>query len=110
MTPAERDEMQRAALARARNCSSAANVIAVTGAFAARGIPESEILPGENVLTFHAWRALGRTVRRGEHGVRVNVVIQTEGKQDAATGEAEPGRKLLRSAHVFHISQTEALS
>ena len=26
---------------------------------------------GRDVLTYHAWRALGRQVRRGEHGVKV---------------------------------------
>lgn len=29
---------------------------------------------------------------------------------DDGTAEAEPGRKLLRSAHVFHVSQTEPLT
>ena len=39
--------------------------------FAAKGIPPESILPRVNVLTFWAWKALGRSVRNGEHGVRV---------------------------------------
>jgi hypothetical protein len=41
----------------------------------AKGIPESEIKPRENVFTFHAWKALDRSVKRGEHGVKVVTFI-----------------------------------
>ena len=47
----------------------------------------SDILPRENVFTYHAWRALGRQVRRGEHGVKVTTWIPTERKElDEKTG------------------------
>ena len=36
--------------------------------FRAAGIPESDIRPRENVFTYHAWRALGRQVRRESTG------------------------------------------
>lgn len=86
------------------------NYPAIYQGFIAKGIPESEILPRENVFTFNAWRALGRTVRRGEHGVKVLTFIERAGKEtDKDTGE----RKMIRLAWtttVFHISQTEALT
>jgi antirestriction protein ArdC len=53
--------------------------------------------------------ALGRTVRRGEHGVKVLTFIERVGKEtDESTGE----RKIMRLAWnttVFYVSQTEAL-
>ena len=54
----------------------------------AKGIPEADIKPRENVFTFDAWRALGRSVKRGEHGVRVVTFIEgTTKERDPATGE-----------------------
>ena len=50
------------ALTRARGSLSLANYPVIFAGFLQKGIPEEEILPRENVLTFHAWRALGRTV------------------------------------------------
>src|SRR5262250_658515 len=77
--------------------------------FAAKGIPESEIKPRENVFTFEAWKALGRVVRRGEHGVKVVTMIETRSKEiDQDTGE----RKIIRrpwTTTVFHISQTKPI-
>jgi antirestriction protein ArdC len=57
------------------------------------------------VLTFQAWKALGRVVRRGEHGVKVVTFIPTT---DKATGEVTGKRPW--SSTVFHISQTDQLS
>lgn len=77
--------------------------------FAAKGIPESEVRPRENVFTYQAWRALGRQVRRGEHGVKVVTFIETKSKEvDQDTGE----RKVIRrpwTTTVFHVSQTDAI-
>jgi antirestriction protein ArdC len=74
-----------------------------------KGIPETEIKPRENVFTFEAWKALGRVVRRGEHGVKVVTFIETKSKEiDQDTGE----RKVIRrpwTTTVFHISQTEEM-
>ena len=77
--------------------------------FVAKGIPEAEILPRGNVFTFHAWKALGRSVRKGEHGVRVCTYITTDRKvTDEETGEVKhvTGRR-PKSTTVFHVSQTE---
>ena len=104
-TEASRQE----ALTRAISGQTMSNYPTIYQGFIAKGIPESEIVPRENVFTFNAWRALGRTVRRGEHGVKVLTFIERAGKEtDTDTGE----RKMIRLAWtttVFHISQTEAL-
>ena len=97
------------ALTRAVSGQSLTNFPAIFQGFAAKGIPESEIKPRENVFTFDAWKALGRVVRRGEHGVKVVTFIESRSKElDADTGV----RKVIRrpwTTTVFHVSQTEAL-
>jgi len=96
-------------LKRAVSGQSFSNFPAIFQGFAAKGIPESEIRPRENVFTFEAWKALGRVVRRGEHGVKVVTFIESKSKEvDQDTGE----RKIIRrpwATTVFHISQTEPL-
>jgi hypothetical protein len=102
-------EASREALTRAVSGQSFSNFPAIFQGFAAKGISESEIKPRENVFTFDAWRALGRTVRRGEHGVKVVTFIDCQSKEtDPDTGE----RKIIRrpwTTTVFHVSQTEPL-
>jgi hypothetical protein len=102
-------QYRREALTRAVSGQSLTNFPAIFQGFAAKGIPESEIKPRENVFTFDAWKALGRVVRRGEHGVKVVTFIDCRSKElDADTGE----RKVIRrpwTTTVFHVSQTEAL-
>src|SRR5271155_4696302 len=96
-------------LKRAVSGQSFSNFPAIFQGFVAKGIPESEINPRENVFTFDAWKALGRVVRRGEHGVKVVTFIDCQSKElDPDTGE----RKVIRrpwTTTVFHVSQTEAL-
>jgi antirestriction protein ArdC len=104
--------MQREALDRAVSGQTLSNWPAIFAGFVAKGIPESEIKPRENVFTYHAWRALGRQVRRGEHGVKVCRFVACEGKPDEsepAGDEAEPKRGYRRpwTATVFHVSQTD---
>ena len=65
------EQVRRDALERARNGSSFRNEAEVIGAFAERGIPVEQIIPRENVLTYRAWQAVGRQVKRGEKGVRL---------------------------------------
>ena len=97
------------ALSRAVNGQSLGNYPAIFAGFVAKGIPETAIKPRENVFTYQAWRALGRQVRRGEHGVKVVTFIDCRSKElDVDTGE----RKVIRrpwTTPVFHVSQTEAL-
>src|SRR5262249_35628348 len=112
---ASREEMQQEALSRAIGGQSLTNWPAILYGFIAKGIPEHEIKPRENVLTYRAWQALGRQVRRGEHGVKVVTFIPTEGgsaeSTDATEGDAKPEKRRRGSsrpwtATVFHISQT----
>ena len=108
---ASREEMQQEALDRAIGNQSTANWGAIFAGFTAKGIPEADIRPRENVFTYHAWRALGRQVRRGEHGVKVTTWIPTERKErDRVTGEERvtTGR-ICHTAVVFHVSQTDPI-
>lgn len=96
------------ALTRAVSGQSYSNFPAIFQGFAAKGIPESEIKPRENVFTFEAWKALGRYVRKGEHGVKVLTFIETFSKE---TDPDTSGRKIIRrpwTTTVFHVSQTGA--
>src|SRR5215470_11879915 len=102
-------DSQLDSLRRAVHGQSLSNFPAIFQGFAAKGIPESEIKPRENVFTFDAWKALGRVVRRGEHGVKVVTMIETRSKEiDQDTGEREIIRRPWTTT-VFHISQTEPL-
>jgi antirestriction protein ArdC len=97
--------IQQQALANAQNGQSWANYPQIFAGFQAKGIPAEQIAPRENVLTFHAWKALGRVVRKGEHGVKVFTWVEMSKKNDP--GENVPIGKKPRMTTVFHISQTE---
>jgi len=97
------------ALTRAQSGQSLTNYPAIYEGFLAKGLPEDAIQPRVNVLTFHAWRALGRTVRRGEHGVRVLTWISTA-SETADDGTVTPGHRFPKSSTVFHVSQTEEMT
>jgi hypothetical protein len=97
-------------LKRAVSGQSFTNFPAIFQGFAAKGIPESEIKPRENVFTFQAWKALGRVVRRGEHGVKITTFIESKSKEiDEDTGEPRLIRRPWTTT-VFHISQTEPIN
>ena len=102
-------EMRQGALDRARAGLSLANYSTIFAGFLEKGIPEDQILLRVNVFTFQAWRALGRSVRKGEHGVRVLTWVPVAGKEASEQGEEEgkPGYRMPRSTTVFHVSQTE---
>lgn len=115
----ERQQMQQESLSRAMSGQALTNWPAIFEGFMAKGIPEHEIKPRENVFTYHAWRALGRQVRRGEHGVKVVTFVSIKGKEDRdgiATndldGTDKPNAGATRrpwSATVFHVSQTDPI-
>jgi len=111
--PATKEQTQEEALSRAVGGMSMSNWPAIIHGFIAKGIPESEIRPRENVLTYNAWRALGRQVRRGEHGVRVLTFLPGREREevDATTGERKVVRRASRpwTATVFHVSQTDPI-
>jgi antirestriction protein ArdC len=107
-----REEMQQEALTRAANGQTMSNYPAIIQGFMAKGIAPADIRPRENVFTYNAWRALGRQVRRGEHGVKVITFVpmtKKTGQVDPDTGEekAAPIGKRAWSATVFHVSQTD---
>lgn len=121
---AARAARQLASLERAQTNVCPRNDAIVLDHFKARGVPLAEINPRENVLTFNAWKALGRSVRKGERGCPLMTWIPTEGKrgersseserpesQPASLGAGAPGPRRggnLRPKRttVFHISQT----
>jgi hypothetical protein len=113
---ASREQVQHEALSRAASGQSLANWPAILAGFTAKGIPESDVRPRENVFTYHAWRALGRQVRRGEHGVKVVTFVDTgrkgEEPADAASDADKPVKRAGRrpwTATVFHVSQTDPI-
>lgn len=102
-------EIQHEALTRAVTGQSFSNFPAIIEGFLSKGIPEDQIKPRENVFSFQAWRALGRHVKRGEHGVKVATVRDFRKTViDKETGERkDEAYSVPWSATVFHISQTE---
>jgi antirestriction protein ArdC len=78
-----------------------------------KGIAQDDIRPRENVFTLFAWNALGRRIRKGEHGV--HVITFVEGSAPSKNpADVNPdgsvkvkGYKMARTSTVFHISQTE---
>jgi hypothetical protein len=108
----EREQMQQEALSRAVSGQTMSNWPAILAGFLAKGIPEADIRPRENIFTYNAWRALGRQVRRGEHGVKVCTYIPVRDKADPdESTESKPGRRTSRpwTATVFHVSQTDPI-
>lgn len=100
-------ELQRQALANAQDGASEANYEAIFEGFDELGISPDDVIPRENVFTFNAWKALGRVVRKGQHGVKIITRVPCE-RIDKATGEVEKFTRPKVTA-VFHITQTEPL-
>ncbi len=57
-----------------------------------------------SVAGFHAWRRLGRSVRRGERAIWI--LAPSQGRANLAPGESQHVRQFI-SVPVFDISQTE---
>ena len=93
--------IQSEALSRATNNLSMLNYPAIYEGFEAKGI--SDIQPRVNIFTYHAWKAKGRQVRKGEHGVKVVTWIKGTDKK---TGKEKTYPKRTT---VFHISQTDPI-
>ena len=115
------EQLQAEALNRAMQGRSTSNLNEIFKGFKAMGIAEVDILPRQNIFTFWAWKALGRKVCKGEHGVRVTTWIesrrqlrsdpidQQSNTADAAS-DAHTRSRFSRPVTVFHISQTEPVS
>ena len=108
----EVNDRQAEALHRAVTNQSLSNYPTIFEGFLARGIPEDQILPRENVFTYAAWRALGRQVKKGEHGVRICTFVPMESKdKDPKTGEVKiKTSSRPRMTTVFHVSQTKEVA
>ncbi len=110
---ASREEMQQEALDRAASGQTMSNYPAIIHGFMAKGIPADDIRPRENVFTYHAWRALGRQVRRGEHGVKVVTFVAVKDSDGVAnndvngTNNRKGGYRRPWTATVFHVTQTD---
>lgn len=101
-------EKQQEALTRAVTNQGTMNLGLIYSGFVAKGIPEHEIKPRENVFTFNAWKALNRRIKAGEHGVKIYVFVPfEETRTDPETGEVKVSRgSSPKTTTVFHISQT----
>ncbi len=104
-TKMTRQETESAALDNAVSQSSTRNYSLIFSGFEALGIDENEILPRENIFTYNAWRALGRQVSKGQHGVKICTFVPMS-KTDSDTGEKETFKR-PKTVTVFHISQTK---
>jgi antirestriction protein ArdC len=93
-------EQQQDALNRARTGNSMLNYQAILAGFTAKGIPAADIIPRENVLTYDAWQAIGRQVKKGEKGIKV--ISWKKMIDKTGTEKIRPA-----PATVFHITQTE---
>lgn len=110
-TRSETQALRQEALTRAQTGQSLANWPEIFRHFMAAGIPEADILPRVNVLTYRAWQAKGRQVRRGEKGCKVITCIPIDSEEkDKTTGKEKTVTKFRPwRASVFHLSQTDAM-
>ena len=104
-----KEARQAEAYSNAVNGESLANYPLIFDGFKAKGIDPDDIKPRENVFTYHAWRNLGRQVKRGEHGVRVCTFVLVGETEDTQTGEKKPSYRKPHWTTVFHISQTDEI-
>jgi len=66
------------------------------------------------VAGFHAWKDLGRCVRKGERGIRILAPMpirdrDAEGDSSSARDDGDNVRTLFKSVAVFDVAQTEPL-
>lgn len=95
--------------ARSFDSFSVANAAAVLAAIQQRGC---SCQPYEDVFTFQRWIAQGRAVRKGEHGIRLPVIVERSAqKRNDETGEEETRTyRLWRLSHVFCRCQTDPIA
>ncbi len=86
------------ALNRARNNTSAINEAIVIDHFSRLGL--TDIRPRQNVLSYHAWQALGRQVAKNATGCMITTRLPIKDDEDKT--------KFLipKGVPVFHILQT----
>lgn len=72
--------------------------------YSARNVQLLELAGATEVAGYREWQALGRQVRRGEHGIKIGAPIV---KKDPDTGEAKMVN--VSTATVFDVSQTDPI-
>jgi N-terminal domain of anti-restriction factor ArdC len=102
-----KEQIYSEALQRASNPTSVFNIEIVLASAEARGIADAK--PRENVLTFNAWKAKGRVVKKGEKALCMLATMHRREVRDTSTGEVQT-QTMAGKAAVFHISQTKELS
>ena len=112
LTPTERQARNAEALNRAQSGSSEKNEMIAELWATDAGYPSPQARV--NILTYAAWRALGRQVRKGEHGCKLETWIPCG--PEPAPNERDENGKLKRRAMrrklttVFHEAQTDAVA
>lgn len=106
MSNLAKKEQQAQSLSNALNNQSFSNYPAIFEGFLAKGIDIDDIKPRTNIFTFNAWKALGFSVKKGEHGVKVVTAVKTARKD--AEGNDKPS-SFIRSVTVFHSSQVQPI-
>ena len=87
------------------------SAVRVAAALAERARPSCTCRAYADVFTFRRWRAQGRTVRHGERGLALPVVLErTEVGQDELGDETSTTRRTLQRSYVFCRCQTDPLS
>lgn len=66
----------------------------------------SQMPDATRVAGFHAWQSMGRTVRKGEHGIAIFAPMMLKTREDG-DDEHESTRVGFRLVYVFDQSQTE---
>lgn len=102
-TATERAMHAQEALQRAQSSTSIANHHTVYAALAEAGLTG---VPGVDVLTFQAWRATNRMVRKGEKALCFLVTVINGSKK---TDDGDVSCRIPRRVAVFHVSQTDGL-
>ena len=106
----DKQMVQQEALTRAITSPSMSNYGAIFRGFMEKGLPEADIRPRENVFSYQAWRALGRQVRKGEHGVKIATI--RKGEKTVRTADGTESKERFSSpwfVTVFHVTQTDVV-
>jgi hypothetical protein len=106
-------ESPQEALARIQSMQFGRNDLLVITAFSEAGIPPEQVDPRHNVLTFNAWKALGRRVAKGAKSIGVTVWIPINGKKDEPQAETDDDGEAKKKqgmrpklTRLFHEWQT----
>ncbi len=86
---------------------SAANATIALLELKARGVCDGTCNPYENIYTFNRWKAQGYTVKKGEHGVGLGIIIPTTKTEvkDGVEVVTESGRPWSTTVFCFHQVQ-----